>query len=128
MPVAGGLALAIRLRFHNHAPQQRSLGLAFHQQAADELGGDLLGGTTKEGLGERVWECWEGLGGYGSGFGGEWLRAYCGTRHHQRIAAIELLIDYPRILPSYNQRRRLDYRLNQTLHCRGWCKLKQASD
>ena len=38
-------------------------GLAFHQQAADELWGDLLGGTGEEGLGEVL----GGLGGYGSG-------------------------------------------------------------
>jgi len=37
--------------------------LALHQQAADELGGNLLGGAGEEGLGER----WEGPGGYGSG-------------------------------------------------------------
>jgi len=34
------LHLGIRLRFHHHAPQQLALGLALHQQAADELGGD----------------------------------------------------------------------------------------
>jgi len=60
--VAGGLLLGIRLRFHNHTPQQLALGLAFYQQAADELGGDHLGRAGEEGLGER----WEGLGGYGS--------------------------------------------------------------
>jgi len=38
--VAGGLLLGIRLRFHHHAPQQLPSGLAFHQQAADQLGGD----------------------------------------------------------------------------------------
>jgi len=109
--VAGGVVLRIRLRFHNHAPQQLAIRLALHQQAADQLGGNELGGAGEEGLRE----CWEGLGGYGSDFGGEWLRAYCGTSHHQRIAAIELLIDYPRILPSYNQRRRLNYRLKPYL-------------
>jgi len=36
--------------------------LAFYQQAADELRGNLLGGAGEEGLRE----CWEGLGGYGS--------------------------------------------------------------
>jgi hypothetical protein len=61
--VAGGLLLGIRLCFHKYAPQQLAIRLAFHQQAADELGGDDLGGAGKEGLGE----CWEGLGGYGSG-------------------------------------------------------------
>ena len=63
--VAGGVALAIRLRFHNHAPQQLAIGLALHQQAADELGGNLLGGAVEEGLGEVL----GGRGGYGSGFG-----------------------------------------------------------
>ena len=46
--VAGGLALAIRLRFHNDAPQQLAVGLAFHQQAADELGGTTSAGRAKE--------------------------------------------------------------------------------
>ena len=62
--VAGGVALAIRLRFHNHAPQQLAIGLALHQQAADELGGNLLGGAGEEGLGEVL----GGRGGYGGGF------------------------------------------------------------
>ena len=53
MPVAGGFALAIRLRFHNHAPQQLAIGLAFHQKASDELGGDDLSGAGEEGLGEK---------------------------------------------------------------------------
>jgi hypothetical protein len=52
MPVAGGVALAIRLRFHNHAPEQPAIRLAFYQQAADELRGDDLGGAGEEGLGE----------------------------------------------------------------------------
>ncbi len=64
--VAGGVALAIRLHFHNHAPQQLATFLAFHQQAADELGGDDLSGAGEEGLGEG----WESVGGYGSGLGG----------------------------------------------------------
>ena len=57
--VTGGLVLGIRLRFHNHAPQQLASGLALHQQAADEFGGDDLGGAGEEGLGE--------VGGYGGG-------------------------------------------------------------
>jgi len=68
--MAGGLLLGIRLRFHHHAPHQLAIGLAFHQQAADQLGGNELGGAGEEGLGER----WEGLGGYGGG-----LRAGCLT-------------------------------------------------
>ena len=63
MPVTGGLALAIRLRFHNRAPKEVAIGLAFHQQAANELGGNLLGGAAEEALGEVL----GGLGGYGSG-------------------------------------------------------------
>jgi len=55
--VAGGLLLGIRLRFHNHAPQQLAIGLAFHQQAADGFGGDQLGGAGEEGLRE----CWESV-------------------------------------------------------------------
>ena len=62
--VAGGVVLRIRFRFHNHAPQQPAIRLAFHQQAADELGGNLLGGAGEEGVGEVL----RGRGGYGSGF------------------------------------------------------------
>jgi len=64
--VAGGLSLGIRLRLHNHAPQQLAIGLAFHQQAADELGCNLLGGSGEEALGEVL----GGRGGYGDGLGG----------------------------------------------------------
>jgi hypothetical protein len=65
--VTGGLVLGIRLRFHNHAPQQLAIRLALHQQAADEVGGNLLGGAGEEVLGEvlggagRVWWLWEWL-------------------------------------------------------------------
>lgn len=50
--VAGGLYMAIRLRFHNHPPKQLATCLALPQLAADQLGGDDLGGAGKEGLGE----------------------------------------------------------------------------
>ena len=62
--MAGRVVLRIRLRFHNHAPQQLAIRLALHQQAADEVGGNQLGGAGEEGLGEVL----GGLGGYGSGF------------------------------------------------------------
>jgi len=39
--------------------------LAFHQQAADQLGGNELGGAGEEGVGEVL----GGRGGYGSGLG-----------------------------------------------------------
>ena len=65
MNIDGRRVLGIRIRFHNHAPQQLAIRLAFHQQAADELRGNLLGGAAEEGLGESR----EGGGGYGNGFG-----------------------------------------------------------
>ena len=74
--VASGLGLAIRLRFHNHAPQQLAIGLAFHQKASDELGCDDLSGAGEEALGES-WEVLGGRGGYGGGLGGEMLMPAC---------------------------------------------------
>ena len=62
--VTGGVVLRIRLRFHNHAPEQLAIRLAFHQQAADQLGSDDLGGAAEEGLGEGLGK----RGGYGGGF------------------------------------------------------------
>jgi len=38
--------------------------LAFHQQAAEELGGNQLGGAGEEGLGKVL----GGRGGFGSGY------------------------------------------------------------
>ena len=46
------VVLGIRLRFHHHTPQQAAVVLAFHQQAADEVGGDQLGGAGEEGFRE----------------------------------------------------------------------------
>ena len=63
--MAVGLLLGIRIRFHNHAPQQLAIRLALHQQAADELGGNHLGGAGEEVLGEALGV----VGGYGSGLG-----------------------------------------------------------
>ena len=65
--VAGGVVLGIRLGFHHHAPEQAAVLLAFHQQAADELGSDQLGRAGEEGLG-KGWGVLGGCGGYGSGF------------------------------------------------------------
>ena len=61
--MTGRVVLRIRLGFHNHAPEQLATFVAFHQQAADEVGGDLLGGAGEEALGEVL----GGRGGYGSG-------------------------------------------------------------
>ena len=65
VPVTGGVVLGIRLRFHNRAPQEVAIGLAFHQQAADEVGGNQLGRAGEEGVRERLGKG----GGYGSGLG-----------------------------------------------------------
>jgi len=54
--VEGGLLLGIRLRFHKYAPQQLPSGLAFHQQAADELRSNPLGGVAEEGMGKVLGE------------------------------------------------------------------------
>jgi hypothetical protein len=67
MAMAGGLLLGIRLRFHNHPPQQLTIRLALYQQAANQLGGNLLGGAGEKRFGEmlggagRVWWLWEWL-------------------------------------------------------------------
>ena len=64
MPVAGRFLLGIRLRLHDNAPQQLTIGLALYQQAADQLRCDDLSRA-----GEEVWEeGWEVVYGYGSGF------------------------------------------------------------
>jgi len=74
IPVAGGVVLRIRLRLHNHAPQQLAIRLALHQQAADQLGGNELGGAGEQGWGEMVWELLGRRGGCGSGFGEDWRK------------------------------------------------------
>ena len=71
--MAGGLLLRIRLRFHNHAPQQLAIGLAFHQQATDELGGNHFGRAGEEGVGEVLGE----VGGYGGGLGEDRQQDIC---------------------------------------------------
>ena len=66
--VTGGVVLGIRLRFHNRAPQEAAIGLAFHQKATDEVGGNQLGRAGEEGVREGLGKG----GGYGSGLGGKW--------------------------------------------------------
>ena len=69
--MTGGIVLGIGLCFHNHAPQQTSIRLAFHQPAAHQIGGDQLGRAAEEGVGQGWGVLGDGLGGgYGSGFGG----------------------------------------------------------
>ena len=67
--MASGLLLGIRLGFNNHAPEELPIVLALHQQAANQVGGDQLGGAGEEGLGEVLGGRGDGLGGgYGSGY------------------------------------------------------------
>ena len=68
--MAGRLVLRIRLGFHDHAPEQASIHLTFHQPAAHQIGGDDLSGTGEEGLEERLGE----RGGYGSGAFLDWYK------------------------------------------------------
>jgi len=49
------------VNFHNDASQKLAALLASHQEAADELGCDHLGGAGEEGLGEVLGK----RGGYG---------------------------------------------------------------
>jgi hypothetical protein len=53
MAVAGGLRLGIHLRFHDQAPEQLAVGLAFQKAAADQLQRHHLGGPGKKRLGRR---------------------------------------------------------------------------
>jgi len=53
------------VNFHNHASQKLAALLAFHQQAADQLGGDHLGGAGEERGRQRIGQ----RGGLWSGFG-----------------------------------------------------------
>ena len=61
--MTGGIVLGISLGFNDHAPQQTSIRLAFHQPAANQLRGNDLRWTAEEGVGEVL----GGRGGYGSG-------------------------------------------------------------
>ena len=54
MSVAGGLALASRLRFSNHAPQQLAIGLTLHQQQTIGSVSDFRGASE-----EVLAEGWE---------------------------------------------------------------------
>ena len=55
--VTGRVVLGIRFRFHNHAPEQLAIRLAFHQQTADGLGT-----TSSAGRAKKLWgRCWEGV-------------------------------------------------------------------
>ena len=65
--MTGGVVLGIRFRFHDHAPEQAAVCLAFYQPAANQLRGNDLRWTAEESVGQG-WEVLsDALGGYGSG-------------------------------------------------------------
>ena len=66
--MAGGVVLGISLGFHHHAPQQLATLLAFHQPAANQVGGNQLGRAAEERERQSGEIVGDGLGGYGSGF------------------------------------------------------------
>ena len=53
--MAGGVVLRIRLRFHDHAPKQAAIVLAFHQPAAHQFRSHHLCRAGEKGFGED-WE------------------------------------------------------------------------
>ena len=65
--MTSGIVLGISLGFNDHAPEQTSIRLAFHQQATNQVGGDKLGGAGEESLGKG----WEILGDERSGYGSD---------------------------------------------------------
>ena len=66
--MTGGIVLGIRLRFHDHAPEEAAIAIAFHQPAAHQVRTNCLCRTAEEGL-PQSWEILgDGVNGYGSGF------------------------------------------------------------
>ena len=53
--MTGGIVLGIGLCFHDHAPKQAAVVLAFHQPATHQIRTYYLGGATKEVL-RQGWE------------------------------------------------------------------------
>ena len=84
--VTSGIVLGIRLRFHNHAPQQGAVVLAFHQPATYQFRTHQLcgAGAAEEGLGEG----WEMLGdeqgGYGHDLHALFFNIYKKARHKKQ--------------------------------------------
>ena len=72
--VTSGVVLGIRLRFHNHAPKQVAVVLAFHQPATDEVGTHDLGGAGEERFGESREILIDGRESYERGLGD---RGFC---------------------------------------------------
>ena len=66
--MTGGIVLGIRLRFHDHAPKQAAVPLAFQQPATDQLRTHDLCGAAEESVGKGGEILSDGLDGYGSGF------------------------------------------------------------
>ena len=65
--MTSGLVQGIRLRFHDHAPEQIAIVLAFHKPAANQVRGNDLRWSPEEGVG-KDWEILgDGHDGYGRG-------------------------------------------------------------
>ena len=59
--VTSGIVLGISLRFHDHAPEQAAVCLAFHQPAAHQIGGNNLRWAAEKGLGQGCEVLGDGL-------------------------------------------------------------------
>ena len=68
--MTGGIVLGIGLCFHDHAPEQAAVVLAFHQPATHQIRGNDLRWTAEEGVGQD----WKILGDGLDGWGGSVLR------------------------------------------------------
>ena len=70
--MTGGIVLGIGLCFHNHAPQQTSIRLSFHQPATHQIRSNDFRRAAEEGF-RQGWEIFgDGQGGYGSGLEVGW--------------------------------------------------------
>ena len=67
--MTSGFILGIGLGFHNHAPEQGAIALAFDQTATDQVRANQICRTAEKGVGQG-WEILgDGLSRYGSGLG-----------------------------------------------------------
>ena len=64
--MARGIVLGIRLRFHDHAPKQAAVCLAFQQPTANQLRGNDLRWAGEEGAGKDREILGDELGNQGS--------------------------------------------------------------
>lgn len=65
--MTSGIVLGISLCFHNYAPKQAAVVLAFHQPAAHQLRSNNFCRAAEEGLRQSGEILGDALGGYGRG-------------------------------------------------------------